>query len=232
MAALRPPVPPRPHSSQANPHDVGAPPPIPPLPPNFRPDLEADNEARYSYGGYDSASAPPPPPAPGFYPPPPQDAGSAPHYADPLVAPRPQRLTPDVPADVSVSCVFLHHCSSSVCFGLGFVFASSWKVGIFVWAISRSEARPSDLEAEAGWSCWWARGTSLDGHARCTSRISGGISNGQISRLMRKPTPLTVTPSNPLSLLRRSTSDGSNVWRGARLSSFVLQIPCPQGAYT
>lgn len=110
MAALRPPVPPRPHSSQANPHDVGAPPPIPPLPPNFRPDLEADNEARYSYGGYDSTSAPPPPPAPGFYPPPPQialDAGSAPHYADPLVAPRPQRLTPDVPADVSVLARFI-----------------------------------------------------------------------------------------------------------------------------
>lgn len=131
MAALRPPVPPRPHSSQANPHDVGAPPPIPPLPPNFRPDLEVDNEARYSYGGYDSASAPPPPPAPGFYPPPPQialDAGSAPHYADPLVAPRPQRLTPDVPADVSVSCTAHHHRSSfSVCFGFGF--ASSWKVG-------------------------------------------------------------------------------------------------------
>lgn len=153
MAALRPPVPPRPHSSQANPHDVGAPPPIPPLPPNFRPDLESDNEARYSYGGYDSVSAPPPPPAPGFYPLPPQialDAGSAPHYADPLVAPRPQRLTPDVPADVSVSCVFLHHrSSSSVCFGFGF--ASSWKVGHLHLGDVRSEARSSNLEV--GWSC-------------------------------------------------------------------------------
>lgn len=123
MAALRPPVPPRPHSSQANPHDVGAPPPIPPLPPNFRPDLEVDNEARYFNSGYDSASAP------GYYPPPPQialDAGSAPHYADPLVAPRPQRLTPDVPADVSVSCAFLHYRSSSLLFGLVWVWVWVW----------------------------------------------------------------------------------------------------------
>lgn len=168
MAALRPPVPPRPHSSQANPHDVGAPPPIPPLPPNFRPDLEADNDNRYFNSAYDSVSGPPPPPAPGFYPPPPQialDAGSAPHYADPLVAPRPQRLTPDVPADVSVSCAVLHPCPS-------FLFSSLWfdlslglllrgRLGIFVWAISRSEIQPSDLEAEAGESCWWARGYSF-----------------------------------------------------------------------
>ncbi|KAI5119311.1 hypothetical protein M0805_004555 [Coniferiporia weirii] len=63
-----PPVPPRPYSVNANDRNRDIPPPIPPLPPNFRPDA---------------------------------DDVQLPHLADPLVAPRPQRLNPDLPADMA-----------------------------------------------------------------------------------------------------------------------------------
>jgi hypothetical protein len=49
------------------------PPPIPPLPPNFDP-----SEDEYAYG-------------------------SSPHYANPMLAPRPHKVNPDLPADVRVS---------------------------------------------------------------------------------------------------------------------------------
>ena len=117
MAALRPPVPPRPHSAHQYSSPSDAPPPIPPLPPNFRPDVDTDTgiDSRFGYNAYDGAPAQQPPPPP-FYPPPQiaLDAGSGPHLTDPLVAPRPQRLTPDVPADVSLTSSFFSLLASSL----------------------------------------------------------------------------------------------------------------------
>ncbi|THH03459.1 hypothetical protein EW145_g6235 [Phellinidium pouzarii] len=64
-----PPVPPRPYSASAH-REGSLPPPIPPLPPDFRPDI-GDVQL--------------------------------PHLVDPLVAPRPQRLNPDLPTDMARS---------------------------------------------------------------------------------------------------------------------------------
>ena len=50
--------------------DLPPPPPVPPLPPNYQPER------------------------------PPDPYVSPPHLEDPLVAPRPQKITPDLPADV------------------------------------------------------------------------------------------------------------------------------------
>ena len=80
--APAPPVPPRPFEYQHDQHG-DEPPPVPPLPPNFHPDQDVDyNDEYYAY------------------------ASSGPHFADPLVAPRPQRLTPQLPADVRLPSLF------------------------------------------------------------------------------------------------------------------------------
>jgi hypothetical protein len=92
MSIPPPPVPPRPYQYEG-PDGAGAnggPPPIPPLPPNYRPE-----NGGYGYGGYDDVQ---------------------PHFSDPLVAPRPQKLTPDVPANVSDSgcCKCLWMCADEL----------------------------------------------------------------------------------------------------------------------
>ena len=68
---------------------------LPPVPP--RP---------YSaYGDSDPSRPPPVPPLPpGYIPEIAYD--SPPHFQDPLLAPRPQRFTPDAPADVRVFSLF------------------------------------------------------------------------------------------------------------------------------
>lgn len=73
--SLPPPVPPRPYDYYDAPRDGDAPPPVPPLPPDFHPEREFDYDFSYD---------------------------AQPHYSDPLVAPKPQRLRPDLPADVSL----------------------------------------------------------------------------------------------------------------------------------
>jgi hypothetical protein len=72
-----PPPPPRPNYNQnlQNPNYSNAP-PVPPLPPGFRPDVDGIGD-------------------------------SPPHFIDPLVAPRPQKLMSSVPADVSHSSLFV-----------------------------------------------------------------------------------------------------------------------------
>lgn len=122
MASDRPPVPPRPYDyaeydyqhqyqPQQPERQNSIPPPIPPLPPNF-------NANDYDYNGGVAGSIGGGGPAyvgagsgyvqnvqngnysgyRGGY-----EYESPPHLADPLVAPRPQRLTPDAPADVRSS---------------------------------------------------------------------------------------------------------------------------------
>lgn len=66
-------------------------PPIPPLPPGA---LQQEQRR-------DPASRPPLPPLP-----PQLQEHSAPHFDNPLVAPRPHRLDPDLPANVRRSAVF------------------------------------------------------------------------------------------------------------------------------
>ncbi|KAI0066916.1 hypothetical protein BV25DRAFT_1820030 [Artomyces pyxidatus] len=68
-----PPIPPRPVDIHPSSYfSAPRPPPVPPLPPNFHPspDLELDYRA------------------------------SQPHFEDPLVAPRPHKVNPDLPAEV------------------------------------------------------------------------------------------------------------------------------------
>ncbi|KAL4245194.1 Chitin Synthase Regulator [Abortiporus biennis] len=76
MATPTPPVPPRPfddydRDKQQQQRQNSGPPPIPPLPPNFKTE-----------------------PQPPF-------VASAPHFEDPLVAPRPHKLQPDLPANMA-----------------------------------------------------------------------------------------------------------------------------------